>query len=97
MQRVCAAAYQLAGVVGAPTRFLDALGDSANGEPGARTAIDSLLPIRPGEIECEARRAEAEVLLQSVSEWYERDGSVGGCDVVMESVRAFLAQSSEKP
>lgn len=42
-QMVCAAAYQLAGVVNAPLRFLDALSDAANGEP-MNNAID-LLPV----------------------------------------------------
>lgn len=32
-QKICAAAYQLAGLVDAPLRFLDALSDAANGEP----------------------------------------------------------------
>lgn len=44
-QAVCAAAYQLAGTVGAPVRFLDALGDAANGCIGERVNPDDLLPV----------------------------------------------------
>jgi hypothetical protein len=49
LQALCAAAYQLAGAVDAPVEWLDALGDAANGEIGARfkgSPID-LLPIGP--------------------------------------------------
>lgn len=42
-QKICAAAYQLAGLVDAPLRFLDALSDAANGEP-MENGID-LLPV----------------------------------------------------
>jgi hypothetical protein len=50
-QQVAAAAYQLAGLVGAPVRFLDALGDAANGEIGKRTDPEKLLPV--DLIECD--------------------------------------------
>lgn len=43
--QVCASAYQLAGLVGAPVRFLDVLGDAANGEIGKRSNPDNLLPV----------------------------------------------------
>jgi hypothetical protein len=48
LRQRCAEAYQLAGVVGAPLRFLDALGDAANGEIGKRFVGD-LLPVAAEE------------------------------------------------
>lgn len=59
-QQVCAAAYQLAGMVGAPLRFLDALGDAANGEIGERTDPDKLLPV--DLTECDALTPGALIL-----------------------------------
>lgn len=50
-QEVCAAAYQMAGVAGAPVRFLDALSDAANGEIGLRAPTDKLLPVLISEFE----------------------------------------------
>lgn len=44
-QQLCAAAYQMAGVVGAPVRFLDALSDASNGEIGLRQDVEGLLPV----------------------------------------------------
>ncbi|WP_186215907.1 hypothetical protein [Burkholderia gladioli] len=44
-QAICAAAYQLAGVVGAPLRFLDALSEAANGEPMSTDDALNLLPV----------------------------------------------------
>jgi hypothetical protein len=48
-QRVCAAAYQMAGTVNAPVRFLDALSDASCGEFDARGKIENLLPVTPDE------------------------------------------------
>ncbi|KWA35784.1 hypothetical protein WT41_01670 [Burkholderia territorii] len=48
-QALCAAAYQLAGAVNAPVRFLDAFADAANGEIEARQKTDDLLPVDPAE------------------------------------------------
>lgn len=48
LQDICAAAYQLAGVVNAPLRFLDAFGDAASGEIDARLS-GVLLPISTEE------------------------------------------------
>jgi hypothetical protein len=45
LKGVCASAYQMAGVAGAPERFLDALSDAANGEVGARAETQTLLPV----------------------------------------------------
>jgi hypothetical protein len=47
---LCAAAYQLAGLMNAPVRFLDALSDAANGELEARAKTDDLLPVLPTEV-----------------------------------------------
>lgn len=49
-QTLCAAAYQLAGAMNAPVRFLDALADGANGEIEARQKTDDLLPVDPQEM-----------------------------------------------
>lgn len=49
LRGVCASAYQLAGIVGAPVRFLDVLGDAANGEIGKRSDPEKLLPVRLDE------------------------------------------------
>ncbi|WP_208457803.1 hypothetical protein [Burkholderia sp. BCC0405] len=50
-QALCAAAYQLAGTVNAPVRFLDAFADGANGEIEARQKTDGLLPLTAEEID----------------------------------------------
>lgn len=49
-QALCAAAYQFAGVVNAPARFLDAFADGANGEIEARQKTDDLLPLTAEEL-----------------------------------------------
>ena len=74
-QQVCAAAYQLAGTVGAPVRFLDALGDAANGEIGKRTDPEKLLPVDltecdefPSAIACNTLKPD-EI---KVAGWYYR-------------------------
>jgi hypothetical protein len=48
-QQVCAAAYQLAGTMDAPVRFLDALSDASCGEFETRGKIEDLLPVTPDE------------------------------------------------
>ena len=50
LEDICGAAYQLAGTVGAPVRFLDALAAASGG--GAIPAVEALLPV--SELECEA-------------------------------------------
>lgn len=50
LRNVCAAAYQLAGTMNAPLRFLDALSDASNGEIEARAKTDDLLPVSPDEV-----------------------------------------------
>ena len=50
LRDVCAAAYQLAGTMNAPVRFLDALSDASNGEIEARAKTDDLLPVSPDEV-----------------------------------------------
>jgi hypothetical protein len=60
-QALCAAAYQLAGTVNAPVRFLDALADGANGEIEARQKTDGLLPVDPQETGCFPAWSDAEV------------------------------------
>ncbi|CAG9205423.1 hypothetical protein BGLA2_1720046 [Burkholderia gladioli] len=58
-QAICSAAYQLAGVVGAPLRFLDALSDAANGEPMSADEALNLLPVGLDEIDEVNRSAAA--------------------------------------
>lgn len=60
-QALCAAAYQLAGTVNAPVRFLDAFSDGANGEIEARQRTDDLLPIDPQETGAFPAWSDAEV------------------------------------
>lgn len=50
LRDVCAAAYQLAGTMNAPVRFLDAFSDASNGEIEARAKTDDLLPVSPDEV-----------------------------------------------
>jgi hypothetical protein len=57
LRELCAATYQMAGVVNAPERFLDALSDAANGEIGSRASTDALLPVDASE--CGAFPAES--------------------------------------
>ena len=64
-QKVCAAAYQLAGLVDAPLRFLDALSDASNGEPMA-DAIE-LLPVTQDE--CGAMMDAAETNCALLRRW----------------------------
>lgn len=63
LRDLCAATYQLAGVIGAPTRFLDALADSAAGASTLRQPVEALLPVRASECdvvaELERERDEA--------------------------------------
>ena len=49
-QALCSAAYQLAGLMNAPVRFLDALSDGANGGLEARAKTADLLPVLPTEV-----------------------------------------------
>ena len=50
-------------------------------------------------------RVKLRLALQEVKDWYDRDGSVGGCSLVMETVEKALAAndlnsatgSAEKP
>ncbi|KVC81405.1 hypothetical protein [Burkholderia ubonensis] len=44
-QALCAAAYQLAGQMNAPVRWLDAFSDAANGEIEARQRTEDLTPV----------------------------------------------------
>ncbi|WP_396328542.1 hypothetical protein [Burkholderia anthina] len=48
-QSLCAAAYQLAGAVDAPVRFLDALSEGANGNPPPEEHALALLPVTAAE------------------------------------------------
>lgn len=47
LQQICACAYQMAGLTGAPVRFLDAL---ANPLLMTQEQIDALLPLHEDEI-----------------------------------------------
>lgn len=65
-QALCAAAYQLAGAMSAPVRFLDAFSDGANGEIEARQKTEDLTPVDskemgafPGEIHLTEREKGA--------------------------------------
>ena len=49
LREVCFAAYQMAGAVNAPVRFLDALSDAATGDIEARAKTEDLLPVDPKE------------------------------------------------
>jgi hypothetical protein len=49
-QALCAVAYQLAGTMNAPVRFLDAFSDASCGELEARAKTDDLLPVRSDEV-----------------------------------------------
>lgn len=72
-QAVCAAAYQLAGVVGAPLRFLDALSDAANGEPMSADEALNLLPVGLNEIDEVNRSASAPAdAREPVAQWQTR-------------------------
>ncbi|USS45109.1 hypothetical protein NFI99_26325 [Burkholderia glumae] len=72
-QAVCAAAYQLAGVVGAPMRFLDALSDAANGEPMSADEALNLLPVGLNEIDEVNRSASAPAdAREPVAQWQTR-------------------------
>lgn len=55
LQDICAAAYQMAGLVGAPVRFLDALSNPCD---ATQEQIDALLPVGEDEIDA-ARSAPA--------------------------------------
>jgi hypothetical protein len=84
-QKLCAAAYQLAGLVEAPLRFLDALSDGANGEP-MEDAIE-LLPVTKDEIgiavpapaepkgeqQAIADKPQDAAIYQSIADNYARD------------------------
>lgn len=48
LQLICASAYQMAGLVGAPVRFLDVL---ANPLEATQDQIDTLLPVREDEVD----------------------------------------------
>lgn len=48
LQLICASAYQMAGLMGAPVRFLDALANPCN---ATQDQIDALLPIREEEVD----------------------------------------------
>lgn len=70
LRQLCAAAYQLAGLVGAPVRFLDALGKAANGEVGN---AETLLPV--DLTECD----EFVALRQSVERLEKRNAVYAAC------------------
>ncbi|MFY4709896.1 hypothetical protein [Burkholderia glumae] len=73
-QAVCAAAYQLAGIVGAPLRFLDALSDAANGEPMSADEALNLLPVGLDEIDEVNRSAAAPADVREPSAWVTPEG-----------------------
>jgi len=60
LEDVCGAAYQLAGTVGAPPRFLDALAAASGGRP--IPDID-LLPV--SELDCHEVRRREDVIVQA--------------------------------
>ena len=60
-QALCAAAYQLAGAMNAPVRFLDALSDGANGEIEARQKTEDLTPVDSKEIGAFPAESDEEV------------------------------------
>lgn len=61
-QHLCAAAYQMAGTVDAPLRFLDALSDGANGDVWEADKLEELLPVGMDEFDFEALIKERDEL-----------------------------------
>jgi hypothetical protein len=45
LRALCACAYQLAGIINAPVRFLDAFSDGANGDAAGKDWVEELLPV----------------------------------------------------
>ncbi|WP_322037920.1 hypothetical protein [Burkholderia cenocepacia] len=60
-QALCAAAYQLAGAVDAPLRFLDALSEGANGNPLPEDMSLALLPVTAAECDQSTSALQAEI------------------------------------
>jgi len=78
LREVCAAAYQLAGAVGAPLLWLDTLADAANGEMGLRTTAEDrekLLPIGLDDLDevgtIKAERDALRALLRECRDYVE--------------------------
>jgi hypothetical protein len=65
LQDICASAYQLAGVVGAPVRFLDILSNPTDATP---EQIDALLPVGDDEIDAVRERGLFKSLIDTVIE-----------------------------
>lgn len=63
LRQLCAAAYQMAGVVGAPVRFLDAL---SRHDDVTQEQIDALLPVFQHEFDALARPEAAEKAIERV-------------------------------
>jgi hypothetical protein len=61
LQDICASAYQLAGLVAAPVRFLDALSRPLNATPAE---IDALIPVGEDEIGAVAESQALRTLLK---------------------------------
>jgi hypothetical protein len=61
LQDICASAYQLAGLVAAPVRFLDALSNPCDATP---EQIDALIPVGENEIGAVAESQALRTLLK---------------------------------
>ena len=91
LEELCAAAYQLAGEVGAPTRILDALWAAAQGAP--LPAVD-WLPIRASEceeIETLRRQLEAVRRIVAIGPAAAELGRLGGTRTSAAKKRAARA------
>ncbi len=90
LQKICAATYQLAGLVGAPERFLDAL--------SRHEYTEDLLPVRDEEIECMAQLAELREAAGELVANAEWDGDISTVDTGdLKALRAELLQEPPHP
>jgi hypothetical protein len=105
--QLCAAAYQLAGLVGAPVRFLDALGDGASGELGKRFSDwDNLLPVDYAECdeiaERDAEIARLKTLCGKAADHLDNEEPMGTPEAVQawldaeDALTAELREASER-
>ncbi|WP_433705841.1 hypothetical protein [Paraburkholderia sacchari] len=99
-QAICASAYQLAGAVDAPLRFLDALASAANGEPVSEEAALDLLPVTVEECAVVPKGATLTDEQRGAIEWSIRkmDSPHTGSEAQRncETLRTLLAAQVEK-
>lgn len=90
-QALCAAAYQLAGAMNAPVRFIDALSDGANGEIEARQKAEDLLPLTAEEMGAFPARSAWCVAASPLDEEAHRSAQ----NDIMHARATYLAQLAE--